>query len=94
MKKIIYILAASFILLVVGCASESHKAIEVAKSTSAKTEKPLVKITATKGIFKIKNMADGIYTATIHKSGFKEQIVTVTIAQGEMTELIIELEKN
>ncbi len=37
MKKIIYILAASFILLVVGCASESHKAIEVAKSTSAKT---------------------------------------------------------
>ena len=37
MKKILNILAASFLLLVVGCASESHKAIEVAKSTSAKT---------------------------------------------------------
>ena len=64
------------------------------KSTSVKAEKPIVKITAAKGIFKIKTMADGTYTATIHKSGFKEQIVTVTIAQGEMTELIIELEKN
>lgn len=37
MKKIVNILAASFLLLLVGCATESHKAIQVAKSASAQT---------------------------------------------------------
>ena len=37
MKKIVNILAASFLLLLAGCASESHKAVQVEKSTSAQT---------------------------------------------------------
>ena len=37
MKNIVNILATSFIMLLVGCATESHKAIEVAKTTAAKT---------------------------------------------------------
>lgn len=37
MKKIFNILVTSFLLLLVGCATESHKTIEVAQSVSAKT---------------------------------------------------------
>lgn len=37
MKKIVKILAVSFFLLLAGCATESHKAIQVAKSASAQT---------------------------------------------------------
>jgi hypothetical protein len=64
------------------------------KTAAAKAEKPLVKTTAEKGIFKIKSLAAGMYTATVNKPGFKEQIVTVTVADGDMTELIVELEKS
>jgi curli biogenesis system outer membrane secretion channel CsgG len=37
MKNLINILAASFVLVLAGCASESHKAIVVEKSVAAKT---------------------------------------------------------
>lgn len=37
MKKLVTFFAASLLLLLVGCATESHKAIEVAKSASAQT---------------------------------------------------------
>ena len=37
MKKLINILAASFVLLLVSCATESHKALQVEKSVSAQT---------------------------------------------------------
>ncbi|MEQ1723345.1 MAG: CsgG/HfaB family protein, partial [Pseudobdellovibrio sp.] len=37
MKKLLNILATSSLLVLAGCASESHKAIEVQKSASAKT---------------------------------------------------------
>lgn len=43
--------------------------------------------TAEMGIFKVKNMADGIYTATLEKTGYKTVTVTVSIANGEMTVL-------
>ena len=65
-----------------------------AKASIAKAEKPLVKITALKGIFKIKNMPDGIYTVTIEKTGFKTITVTVNIANGDLTVLEVQLEKN
>lgn len=64
------------------------------KAAAAKAEKPLVKTTAEKGIFKIKSLPAGTYTATIIKPGYKEQVVTVTVADGDMTELIVELEKS
>ncbi|MEK6628677.1 MAG: CsgG/HfaB family protein [Bdellovibrionota bacterium] len=37
MKKIVNVIGAAFLLLLVGCATESHKTIEVAKSASAQT---------------------------------------------------------
>ena len=37
MKNLVTILATTFVLLLAGCASESHKAVEVEKSVSAKT---------------------------------------------------------
>jgi curli biogenesis system outer membrane secretion channel CsgG len=37
MKKLLNILAASSLLILAGCASESHKALEVEKSVSAKS---------------------------------------------------------
>jgi hypothetical protein len=64
------------------------------KVATAKMEKPLVKITALKGIFKIKSLADGIYIVTIEKTGFKTVTVTVNIANGEMTVLEVKLERN
>jgi hypothetical protein len=65
-----------------------------AKASTAKAEKPLVKVTAEKGIFKVKRLPEGTYTATVNKPGFKELVVTVTISDGDMTDLNLGLEKN
>ena len=65
-----------------------------AKAATTKAEKPIIKITAIKGIFKIKNMADGIYIVTIEKTGYKIATVTVNIANGDMTVLEVKLERN
>jgi hypothetical protein len=64
------------------------------KTAIAKGEKPLVKTTAAKGMFKVKSLPAGTYTATVVKPGFKEQVLTVTVSDGDMTELRVELEKN
>lgn len=63
------------------------------KATSANGEKPLVKKTANKGIFKVKSLPDGIYTVTIEKPGYKTITVTVSISKGEMTMLNASLDK-
>ena len=65
-----------------------------AKAATGKSEKPLVKKTAEKGIFKVKNLPDGIYTVLIEKTGYKSVTVTVNIASGEMTILKVSLEPN
>ncbi len=54
---------------------------------------PIVKKTADKGGFMVKSLAEGDYTVTISKSGYKEQTVTISITDGEMCELNIELTK-
>jgi hypothetical protein len=64
------------------------------KAATDKIEKPIVKISALKGIFKIKSLADGIYIVTIEKTGYKTVTVTVNVANGDMTVLEIKLEKN
>jgi len=63
------------------------------KAASIKGEKPLVKTTTEKGGFNIKSLAAGIYTATVSKPGYKDQVVTVTVDDGDLTELIVKLEK-
>ena len=64
------------------------------KSMGATDSKPLVKLTSEMGIFRVKNMPDGIYTATLAKTGYKTVTVTVSVANGEMTVLNVQLEKN
>lgn len=55
--------------------------------------KPIVKLTANKGIFHIKNMPEGIYTVTIEKIGYAPKTLTVNITGSEMTKINVRLEK-
>jgi hypothetical protein len=63
------------------------------KAAAAETVKPIVKKSAAKGKFRA-SLAEGTYRVTVGKIGFKEQEVVITVANGETTNLKIELEKN
>ncbi len=52
----------------------------------------IVKTTAAKGGFIIRSMAQGTYTVIVSKPGYRERTVTVVVANGEKTELRVELE--
>jgi hypothetical protein len=65
----------------------------LSKAATATAKKPFVKTTADKGIFKIKNLADGTYIATLVKTGYLEQVVTINVANGEMTVMDVKMEK-
>jgi len=53
----------------------------------------IIKKTADKGIFHIKNMHAGTYKVVVRKPGYKEQEVTVSVADGERSDLNVEMEK-
>lgn len=53
----------------------------------------LVKKTATKGSFQVKNMAAGNYKVVVHKPGYKDKEVEVSISGGERSDLNVVLEK-
>ncbi len=53
----------------------------------------IVKRTAEKGNFYVKNMPEGIYTVIVTKTGYKEKTVSVSVAPGEMATVNVELEK-
>lgn len=53
----------------------------------------MVKKTATKGSFQIKNMPAGTYKVLIQKPGYKDKEVSVSISDGERSELKVELER-
>jgi len=53
----------------------------------------IIKKTAEKGGFYIRNMKPGTYEVNIKKEGYKEKVVTVNINDGERTDLKVELEK-
>lgn len=53
----------------------------------------LVKKTAEKGRFNIKNMPAGTYQVVIAKNGYKDKTEMVTVAEGEMTDMKVELER-
>jgi hypothetical protein len=63
------------------------------KTASSNGNGNIVKKTAAKGIFNIKSMAEGTYSVTITKPGYKDQVTTVNIVNGEKTNLKVELEK-
>ena len=54
----------------------------------------VIKKTAEKGGFHIKNMASGMYTVKAKKVGYPEHVTTVAVVDGELTELNIQLSKN
>jgi len=53
----------------------------------------MIKKTADKGSFHIKNMQAGTYKVVVGKPGYKEKEVSVSVADGERSELNVELEK-
>ncbi|MDD2285652.1 MAG: carboxypeptidase-like regulatory domain-containing protein [Paludibacter sp.] len=63
------------------------------KAASTETVKPIVKKSADKGKFRA-SLPENTYRVIIEKIGFKSQEVTITVANGESTNLNIELEKN
>ena len=63
------------------------------KSAATETAKPIVKKSADKGKFRA-TLPENTYNVTVEKIGFKKKEVVVTVANGETTNLDIELEKN
>jgi hypothetical protein len=61
---------------------------------SGKPATTLVKKSADKGGFKVKSLPAGMYTVTVKKNGYAEQLETIAISEGEMTDLKIELSRN
>jgi hypothetical protein len=59
--------------------------------TAGMTE--IIKKTAEKGSFHVKNMPAGTYKVVVNKPGYKEKEVSVSVADGERSELTVELEK-
>lgn len=53
----------------------------------------LVKKTADKGTFYIKNLAEGTYRIRVSKIGYKDKELKVNIIPGEMLDLEVEMEK-
>lgn len=62
------------------------------KSASVSEKNGVVKKTAAGGGSIYKSVADGIYTLTAKKSGFKEVVETVNVVNGEMTTVDIVME--
>lgn len=54
----------------------------------------IVKKTADKGGFMVKSLPEGMYSVTISKNGYKEQVITIAVTDGEMSDLNVELSKS
>jgi hypothetical protein len=66
---------------------------EGAKAALAGGNEEITKKTAEKGSFHIKNMHAGTYKVVVRKPGYKEQEVTVSVSDGERSDLNVEMEK-
>lgn len=65
-----------------------------AKTSATNNAKPIVKKSAAKGNFRIANLAEGSYQVVVKKVGFVEQVLIITVNNGETTRLRVELEKS
>lgn len=59
----------------------------------AKPAKDYVKKTADKGGFMIKSLPAGMYSVTVSKAGYADQIVSIAVSDGELTDLRVSLTK-
>lgn len=64
------------------------------KAVKAANAQAVVKKTADKGRFNLKNLPAGLYNVTISKNGYQEQVVTIAVSDGERSELNVQLSKN
>ena len=71
----------------------THLGNGLVKSAASSNGKEFVKKSSEKGKFRIANLPEGTYLVTIHKIGYIDQTITITVAKGETTDLYIELEK-
>ena len=55
--------------------------------------KPLVKKSAEKGNFKIGSLPEGNYTVTVKKIGYREQVLSVIVTDGETSKMKVKMEK-
>lgn len=53
----------------------------------------ITKKSADKGRFTIKNMPAGIYQLIVTKTGYRDKTETVTVAEGDLTDIRVEMEK-
>ncbi|WP_047450079.1 carboxypeptidase-like regulatory domain-containing protein [Alistipes sp. ZOR0009] len=93
-RKVIYSYSTLSLTGRITCAA-SGEALKGAKITFvpcgedgnplAKASKPLVKKSATKGIFKVKHMPEGTYIVIIEKPGYVTIKQTIVITNGETT---------
>ena len=65
----------------------------LAKAAKTPTES-VVKKTAAKGRFNIKSLPAGVYTVTIQKIGYADQVTTVTVTNDKLADLKIQLSKS
>lgn len=66
---------------------------EGAKMALSEGNGEITKKTAEKGSFHIKSMEAGTYKVVVSKPGYKDKEVSVSVADGERSELNVELEK-
>jgi len=62
-------------------------------SSSTDGNGTIVKKTASKGNFNIKSMPEGTYSVTVTKPGYKDKVVTVSVTNGELCDLVVEMER-
>jgi len=67
---------------------------EVSPNSRTKANRVLVKKSANKGGFYIRNMANGTYNVSAQKEGYTEQVSSVVITDGTKNELNIKLSSN
>jgi hypothetical protein len=63
------------------------------KTSGADGNGEITKKTATKGSFQVKNMQAGTYKVLVQKPGYKDKEVSVSISDGERSDLNVVLEK-
>jgi hypothetical protein len=68
--------------------------LETQNPETVNGEAEIVRKTAKKGTFNIKEMPAGNYTVNVNKPGYKGKLMVASVAEGEMTELHVELEKS
>jgi len=71
----------------------SRAKIKFLNADGSEFQPPLLKITAEKGGFNVKSFAEGIYKLKISKVGYGDQTIMITVIDGELCKIIVEMIK-